>query len=329
MPFRDRIRRALRPGHNTPSTSTRDSAAASPPTELVKDTTLNTSSSDSASDIKPVETKTSLKPVETKTSIKPVETHSSFRSLMKITSRKAKAQKAQEEAEKWKDWPEHIYKPHEMPAPRYKRTPDPNHTASLEAYSWGDAFGAIVGGKRRSKGSLYSPMGSRLPSRLGSIASRRSARKGFSPNSSAAPSRSQSVAEVLDEDEREVNYCKAFPFICYRHSCSPLANISPAASRQKPAASEPTHFFPTGSTSTGTAGEAPDLILSSSIDSDSSLETPTLETSKTVTRGHLSRADTSQYLPTSQQPPAPGKPFSEEELVRALSRNGILDDNDL
>ena len=95
-----------------------------------------------------------------------------------------------------------------MPAPRYKRTPDPSHKAALEAYNWENAFSGVgLGGGegRRSRGSLYSPFGSRLPSRLGSIASRRSARKTFAlgGDESAGPSRSASVAEVLDEYDNE------------------------------------------------------------------------------------------------------------------------------
>ena len=166
MPFRERVKKAFG-GRDSPLSTV---------------TTNTTKSSDSSPSSITTPT-TELKHVETQTSLK---------GLRKITSRKPKRDKKREEDEKWKNWPENIYKPHEMPAPRYKRTPDPRHKQNLEAYSWDNAFATL---KRKSIGSLYSPMGSRLPSRIGSIASRRSGRR------SAAPSRSQSVAEMPDEEE--------------------------------------------------------------------------------------------------------------------------------
>ena len=229
MPFRDRMRRAFGTGHSSPSsTGVPTPTATSPPPEPatltqetkiehkeVEDTTSSPSSS-ASHDLKPVETEASLKPVETKASLKPVETNSTLRSLKKITSRKPKGEKdkrsrkqrkadeAQREYdEKWKDWDENIYKPHEMPPPRYKRTPDPTHKAALEAYNWENAFGLGSGEGRKSRASLYSPFGSRMPSRWGSLASRRSGKTSFAlgGGESAAASRSASVAEALDEDE--------------------------------------------------------------------------------------------------------------------------------
>ena len=106
-----------------------------------------------------------------------------------------------------------------------------------------------------------------------------------------------------------------------------LANIPTAAA---PHPLSRAHTQPAGSTSTvssdPTTHKIPDLITSSSIDSDSPLETltPTVETSKTVTRGEITRAHTSSYLPHMAM--QPGKPFSEEELARALSRTGIIED---
>ncbi|KAH6644482.1 hypothetical protein C7974DRAFT_21750 [Boeremia exigua] len=62
-----------------------------------------------------------------------------------------------------------FYKPGEkMPPMKYRRPVDPEHKEKLEAFTWKKAW------RRRSHQSLYSPMGSRLPSRKGSFRSRRS-----------------------------------------------------------------------------------------------------------------------------------------------------------
>lgn len=62
-----------------------------------------------------------------------------------------------------------FYKPGEkMPPMKYRRPVDPEHKKNLEAFTWKKAW------RRRSHQSLYSPMGSRLPSRKGSFRSRRS-----------------------------------------------------------------------------------------------------------------------------------------------------------
>ncbi|KAF2828082.1 hypothetical protein CC86DRAFT_203976 [Ophiobolus disseminans] len=62
-----------------------------------------------------------------------------------------------------------FYKPGEkMPPLKYRRAVDPEHKRTLEAFSFSTAW------RRRSHTSLYSPMGSRLPSRRGSFRSRRS-----------------------------------------------------------------------------------------------------------------------------------------------------------
>ncbi|KAF2202494.1 hypothetical protein GQ43DRAFT_310631 [Delitschia confertaspora ATCC 74209] len=56
------------------------------------------------------------------------------------------------------------YQPGEkMPPLKYRRPVDPEHKAKLESYSWAQAW------RRKSEASMYSPMGSRLPSRKNSI----------------------------------------------------------------------------------------------------------------------------------------------------------------
>lgn len=68
-------------------------------------------------------------------------------------------------SKEWDNWPEHLYKPNEVPAPKYKRTPAKEHTEALEAYTWADASSEE---RRGSVGSQYSPMGSKLQSRRSS-----------------------------------------------------------------------------------------------------------------------------------------------------------------
>lgn len=83
------------------------------------------------------------------------------------------------------------YKPGEkMPPLKYRRAVDPEHKARLEAFSFKTAW------RRRSHQSLYSPMGSRLPSRRSSFRRRSRSR-------SMARSRRSSVSNSSDYDAEE------------------------------------------------------------------------------------------------------------------------------
>ena len=68
------------------------------------------------------------------------------------------------------EYPENVYKPGEIPPSKYKGPYNQEHQVKLHAFSFKTAFQ----GRRKSEQSLYSPMGSRLPSRKGSFLSRRS-----------------------------------------------------------------------------------------------------------------------------------------------------------
>ena len=62
-----------------------------------------------------------------------------------------------------------VYKAGEaMPKPKYRAPVDPQHKDRLEAFSFAGAWEAM---RRKSGQSQYSPMGSRMPSRVGSRAS--------------------------------------------------------------------------------------------------------------------------------------------------------------
>ncbi|KAL8715572.1 MAG: hypothetical protein Q9220_000908 [cf. Caloplaca sp. 1 TL-2023] len=80
----------------------------------------------------------------------------------KASAKKAKKQKV--------EYPENVYKPGEIPESKYKGPYNKEHQQNLHAFSFKTAFQ----GRRKSEQSLYSPMGSRLPSRMGSFMSRRS-----------------------------------------------------------------------------------------------------------------------------------------------------------
>ncbi|KAL6707536.1 hypothetical protein ACN47E_004106 [Coniothyrium glycines] len=85
-----------------------------------------------------------------------------------------------------------FYQPGEkMPPMKYRRPVDPEHKARLEAFSFSTAW------RRHSNASLYSPMGSRLPSRRSSFRSRR----GRSRSRSKHRSRRSSVSSDYDPEE--------------------------------------------------------------------------------------------------------------------------------
>lgn len=66
-------------------------------------------------------------------------------------------------------WPSNVYAPGEpMPRPKYRAPVKKEHKEKLEAFSFSSAW------RRRSYISEYSPMGSRMPSRRGSLLSRKS-----------------------------------------------------------------------------------------------------------------------------------------------------------
>ncbi|KAF2222645.1 hypothetical protein BDZ85DRAFT_130701 [Elsinoe ampelina] len=66
-------------------------------------------------------------------------------------------------------WPSNVYRPDEpMPRPKYRAPVKKEHKEKLESFNFGSSW------KRRSHVSLYSPMGSRLPSRRNSRVSRKS-----------------------------------------------------------------------------------------------------------------------------------------------------------
>ncbi|KAJ4359976.1 uncharacterized protein N0V89_000535 [Didymosphaeria variabile] len=67
---------------------------------------------------------------------------------------------------KSKNYDPNVYQPGEkMPPLKYRRPVAPEHKAHLESFDWGKAW------RRKSTSSIYSPMGSRMPSRKSSFQS--------------------------------------------------------------------------------------------------------------------------------------------------------------
>ncbi|MCJ1463240.1 hypothetical protein MMC07_001845 [Pseudocyphellaria aurata] len=82
---------------------------------------------------------------------------SDLTTVSSATSRKEKKQK--------REYPDNVYKPGEvMPRPKYRAAYNKEHQEKLSAFSFGDAWK-----RRKSDQSQYSPMGSRLPSMVGSL----------------------------------------------------------------------------------------------------------------------------------------------------------------
>ena len=101
-----------------------------------------------------------------------------------------------------------VYKPGEaMPKPKYRAPVDPQHKDRLEAFSFGGAWEAI---RRKSVQSQYSPMGSRMPSRMGSLVSHKVGRSSRQ-HSFAVPiglDESKDPDDDLGNGESCVSFCE-------------------------------------------------------------------------------------------------------------------------
>lgn len=88
---------------------------------------------------------------------RPSNDDSNLTQVSSTSSRKEKKQK--------REYPDNVYKPGEvMPKPKYRAAYNKEHQDKLSAFSFGDAWK-----RRKSDQSQYSPMGSRLPSVVGSL----------------------------------------------------------------------------------------------------------------------------------------------------------------
>ncbi|OAG01976.1 uncharacterized protein CC84DRAFT_1167138 [Paraphaeosphaeria sporulosa] len=94
---------------------------------------------------------------------------------------------------KSKNYDPNVYQPGEkMPPLKYRRPVAPEHKAHLESFDWAKAW------RRKSTASIYSPMGSRMPSRKSSFSSfrtRRSVRSVHGRRSQSKPRRADDYRE--------------------------------------------------------------------------------------------------------------------------------------
>ncbi|KAF2756896.1 hypothetical protein EJ05DRAFT_517258 [Pseudovirgaria hyperparasitica] len=130
-------------------------------------------------------------------------------------------------------YPAHLfYQPGEkMPTPKYRRPVAKEHKERLEAFNFATAW------KRKSQTSLYSPMGSRMPSRRNSHNFTRTPRRSFSEMRMDA-----NVNEGSD-DEGDVSnglsrrHSRDYP----NHSTSDMASTVPDSRDQSDAAMSSGH----------------------------------------------------------------------------------------
>jgi hypothetical protein len=93
-------------------------------------------------------------------------TNSAVSNAIAKKDKSAKKHRWNQKTTEWDNWPEHLYKPYEVPEPKYKRPPAKEHTKKLEKFTWDTD--AHADDRRPSATSQYSPMGSRLHSRRSS-----------------------------------------------------------------------------------------------------------------------------------------------------------------
>lgn len=85
------------------------------------------------------------------------------KNLFKTKSRSESLSKASTQESDRDRYPSNVYRPEEMPKPKYRAPPKKEHTEKLESFSFTDAW------RRKSFQSAYSPMGTRAPSRRTSL----------------------------------------------------------------------------------------------------------------------------------------------------------------
>ena len=288
MSFKNRVKRAISRGSSSPTESAFQSQEIS---RIQTPTSRGSLADHDKLTIDPRENLLAL--IESNTTAKRKSALARIRSVIK-------------KEDPYKDWPEEIYKPHEIPRPKYKRPVDAEHKASLQAYSLRDAFAANM--RRRSGMSQYSPMGTRLPSRRNSFSGR--AKK------SAFSSRNHSVVALAVAGDDDGNL---FGGRFYRlHIMSGWLIVIVVLSRQTTENQSRFLSIPAGHHSNANIDDIPfpDLVPSS-IDSDDT--DSSVYTTQPVSQGDVSRAGdvlVSQFE----------KPFDEEELTRAFTRKLVTDE---
>ncbi|KAL8647949.1 MAG: hypothetical protein Q9226_006217 [Calogaya cf. arnoldii] len=188
------------------------------------------------------------------------------------------------------EYPENVYKPGEIPPSKYKGPYNQEHQVKLHAFRFKTAFQ----GRRKSEQSLYSPMGSRLPSRKGSFLSRRS----------FARSRQQSRVEDILMENNESDHA--------------VRNVG--MSRQHKTKEDPGHQ----------TRESPRVVTKESHTADGLVSPAAVE--KAVAKGTdrvPKKTRDGDYMdglePTKTQIHGGsfGQPFSADDLVRAMTQSTL------
>ena len=99
--------------------------------------------------------------------------------------------------------PDNVYKPGEpMPKPKYRGPYNKEHQEKLSSFSFADAWKP----RRKSDQSLYSPLGSKLPSRLSSqVGSLKSRKSYIGPRSRQQSHVEGMLVESADGDDDVMN----------------------------------------------------------------------------------------------------------------------------
>lgn len=135
---------------------------------------------------------------------RPSNEDSDLTQVSSTSSRKEKKQK--------REYPDNVYKPGElMPKPKYRAVYNKEHQDKLSAFSFGDAWK-----RRKSDQSQYSPMGSRLPSAVGSL---RRLSVAAGPRSRKPSLAAETVDENMDRDDDVSNGELAGDGRAHPHRC--------------------------------------------------------------------------------------------------------------
>ncbi|KAL8962456.1 MAG: hypothetical protein Q9193_001137 [Seirophora villosa] len=203
----------------------------------------------------------------------------------KPSSKKVKKQKS--------EFPEDVYKPGEIPESKYKGPYNKAHQQKLHAFSFASAFQ----GRRKSDQSLYSPMGSRMPSRMNSFISRRTRSRQQSRVEDTLMENSEA-----DDAVENGNYNLRAPFSTIE---ADVPNLSRASQEANDANARGP---PEGTTTKGLEGHVPRD------------KTHFASASQKI---HTSDVNRMEGIEGDYRQISFGQPFSADDLVRAMTQSTL------
>ncbi|KAL8779804.1 MAG: hypothetical protein Q9213_006762 [Squamulea squamosa] len=201
------------------------------------------------------------------------------------------------------EYPDNVYKPGEIPESKYKGPYNKEHQVKLHAFSFKTAFQ----GRRKSEQSLYSPMGSRLPSRKGSFLSRRS----------FARSRQQSRVEDTLMENNEADDAVANVGLSRQHTTE---EIPPPQTRESARDVTKQNLAADGLVSPATGGEQVGNNLKNGVPRGNARINGYGAPIKTSDSNYMNDPEPTR----SQIHVGPlGQPFSADDLVRAMTQSTL------